>query len=84
MTVASVLGSACVPVKVAPPSFETLIRMSLLQAPASLHAGVEVLAVDCEKPSGVQPFDSFESLLMYEPNVTTTCCGFFGFTLPTG
>ena len=33
---------------------------------------------------GAHPFDSFESGLMYEPNVTTTCFGFCGFTLPTG
>ena len=36
VTTASVLGSAAVPVKLAPASLETLIRMSLLQEPATL------------------------------------------------
>jgi hypothetical protein len=36
------------------------------------------------KPAGTQPFDSLECWLMYEPNVTVTWFGFFGFTAPDG
>ena len=67
---------------VAPPLFETLTRMSLLHVPVltPLYSGC---SVDGFQPAGVQP-GSFESLLMYDPSVTTICDGFFGLTAPDG
>src|ERR1700687_2659594 len=76
-------GSVVVPVNVAPPSCETLTRMSLLQAPG-VFTPVYLLLPDAAKPAGVQPFDSFECLLMYEPKVTTTWELLPGRTWPDG
>src|SRR5438477_11308482 len=78
------MSSAVPPVKVAPPSVETLDRILLLHAPAvftPLYSGLDVTGL---KPRGVHPFDGFESRLMYEPIVTTTCLAFVGLTPPTG
>ena len=71
-----------VPVNVWPPSFETLKRMSSLQAPGVLTPVKRFWPVTGLVPVGVQPFDSFECWLIYEPNATTTWFGFVGLTAP--
>ena len=57
-------GSVVVPVKVAAPSLETLIRMSLLQAPAVFTPVKRFWPVAGSNPAGTQPLDSFECWLM--------------------
>jgi len=59
-----------VPVNVPPPFVETLTRMSLLHAPV-VFTPVYRGCPAAEKPLGMQPFDSLEFGLMYEPNATT-------------
>ena len=56
--------------------------MSLLHVPVltPLYSADSVAGF---QPAGVQP-GSFESLLMYDASVTTTCDGFFGLTAPDG
>src|SRR2546423_15611475 len=82
LTLVSSRGSVVVPVNVLPPSFETLTRMSLLQAPGVFTPVNRIWPVAGSKPVGMHPFDSFECLLMYEPHGTTTCAGFVGLTAP--
>jgi len=53
-----------VPVKVEPPSFDTLSRMSLLQAPGVLTPVKRLAPVAGLKPAGMQPLASFEWTLM--------------------
>ena len=53
-----------VPVNVAPPSFETLSRILLLQAPAVLTPVYRLVPVVAVNPAGTHPFDSLESRLM--------------------
>ena len=78
----SARGSTVVPVNVVPPFVETLIRMSLLQAPAALTPVNRFCPVAGSNDVGTQPFDSFEFWLMYEANATTTSDGFVGLTAP--
>jgi hypothetical protein len=69
-------------VNVAPPSFETLTRMSLLHAPGVFTPVNRFWPVAGLKPVGAQPFDSFEWTLMYDAKVTTTWLGLVGLTSP--
>src|SRR5262245_29498516 len=70
-----------VPANDAPPSEDVLITMSLLQPPEPFTPSYVGLPVSAN-PVGVQPLDSFESRLRYEPNTTATSFGSFGLTTP--
>ena len=76
-------GSAPVPLNVAPPFWETLSRILLAHTPGVLtpeYVGLVSLA----KPIRTHPLVSFESLLMFDPNVTATTSGLYGSTAPDG
>src|SRR5579875_190273 len=64
VTTGRLLGSAVVPVKVAPPSPDTLSTILLLQAPGVLTPVYRLFPVTGLTPAGTHPLDSFESLLM--------------------
>ena len=80
VTTGSTVTSVVVPVKVTPPSFETLSTMVLLQ-PAVLTLSYRF------RPNGENPAEwhvAASCWLMYEPNVTTTWFGAVGLTAPDG
>ena len=65
LTAGSSAGGVVVPVKVAPPSVDTLRRMSLLHPPVSPTPVYRFRPVSAENPSGVQfPIVGFECGLM--------------------
>jgi len=55
-----------------------------LHAPGVFTPVYRLYPVAGLKLTGMQPFDSLECRLMYEPTVTTTCAGFVGSTAPDG
>src|SRR5207302_2603287 len=84
LTVVSARGSVVVPVKLVPALFETLTRILLAHPLACLTPLYRLLPVAGLMPAGVHPLVSFEYLLMYEPNVTTTLDESRGSTEPDG